>query len=191
MPSTATPATPAAATVWDFDPAHTGVHFSVKHLMVSTVRGEFAKVAGTVILDPQDPSRSSITATIDAASIQTRDAQRDAHLRSPDFLDVERFPTLEFKSTKLVRTPDGYQVTGDLTIHGVTRSVVLEVETNDLELTDPWGNLRRGAAATTRINRKDFGLGWNMALEAGGFVVGDEVKIQIDLEVIHPAQAAA
>ena len=188
MSSTATPT--ASTAVWDIDPAHTGVHFSVRHLMVTTVRGQFDKVAGTVILDPRDLSRSSVTATIDAASVDTREPQRDAHLRSPDFLDAERFPTIEFRSTKFLRTADGFQVTGDLTIHGVTRPVVLEVESADIELKDPYGNLKRGATATTRINRKDFGLVWNVALEAGGFAVSDEVKVEIDLQVVRRAQAA-
>lgn len=188
MSSAAT--TPAAAVVWDIDPTHTGVHFSVKHLMVTTVRGQFDKVVGHVVLDPRDLSRSSLTATIDAGSISTREAQRDAHLRSPDFLDTERFPTIEFRSTKFARSADGFQVTGDLTIHGVTRPVVLEVESGDTELKDPFGNLKRGATATTRISRKDFGLEWNVALETGGFLVGDEVKIEIDVEVVRRALAA-
>lgn len=188
MSSTATPT--AAATVWDIDPAHTGAHFSVKHLMVTTVRGQFEKVAGTVTLDPRDLSRSAITATIDTASISTGESQRDAHLRSADFFDVEKFPTIEFRSTKLARARDGYQVSGTLTIHGVTRPVVLEVESSDAEPKDPYGNVRRGAAVTTRINRKEFGLGWNVALEAGGFVVSDEVKIEIDLQLVRRPDAA-
>lgn len=188
MPSTARAAAPAA--VWDIDPAHTGVHFSVRHLMVTTVRGQFKQVTGTLALDLDDLSRSQVTASIDAASVDTREAQRDAHLRSPDFLDAERFPTIEFRSSKFARTPDGFEVSGDLMIHGVTRPVVLAVEAADIELKDPYGNLKRGATATTRINRRDFGLVWNVALEAGGFVVADEVNIEIDLQVVRRAQAA-
>ena len=188
MSSLSTPV--AATTTWDLDPSHTSVHFSVKHLMIATVRGEFSKVAGTVTLDPKDMTRSSISATIDAASVGTRDAQRDAHLRSPDFLDTEKFPTIEFRSTRVVRTAHGFDVTGNLTIRGVTRPVVLQVETGGTELKDPFGNLKRGASATARINRKDFGLQWNVALEAGGFAVGDEVKIEIDVELIGRAKAA-
>jgi len=188
MSSVTTPAT--SATVWDIDPVHTGVHFSVKHLMVATVRGEFGKIAGTVTLDPRDISRSSIVASIDAASISTREPQRDAHLQSPDFLDVEKYPTIEFRSTRLARTADGFDVSGELTIRGVTRPVVLKVETSDTELRDPFGNLKRGASATAKINRKDFGLVWNVGLESGGFLVGDEVKIEIDVEIALRAEAA-
>jgi polyisoprenoid-binding protein YceI len=182
----------AGVTVWDLDPSHTGVHFSVKHLVVATVRGEFARLRGTVSFDPRHLDRSRIEATIEAASINTRDAQRDAHLRSPDFLETEKYPTIEFRSTKIVRTgEERFDVSGDLTIHGVTRPVVLKVEAPATELKDPFGNIKRGATATTKINRSDFGLVWNVALEAGGFVVGDEIKIEIDVEAIRRAEAAA
>jgi len=174
-------------TTWNIDSAHSGVHFSVKHLVVATVRGQFDKVSGSVVIDPLDPAGSSVHAHIDAASIDTREPQRDAHLRSPDFLDVDRFPTIEFRSTAVERTEDGYAVTGDLTIHGVTRPVVLTVEATDDEIRDHVGNLKRAATATTKINRKDFGLTWNVALEAGGFVVGDEIRIEIDVELLHQA----
>jgi polyisoprenoid-binding protein YceI len=186
--STAT--TPETTTTWTIDPAHSGVHFSIKHLVVATVRGHFDKVSGSVTLDPQRPGRSSVDVVIEAGSINTREAQRDAHLRSPDFLDTERFPTIEFQSTEILPAADGLTIKGDLTIHGVTRPVVLAVETTHLELKDPWGNLRRAATATARINRKDFGLGWNVALEAGGFMVGDELKIEIDVELVRQAAAA-
>jgi polyisoprenoid-binding protein YceI len=159
-------------------------------LVVATVRGQFDKVSGTVTIDSDRPARSSVHAVIDASSINTREAQRDAHLRSPDFLDVERFPTIEFRSTKVAQTDDGYAVTGDLTIHGVTRSVVLAVEASDGEVRDHYGKVRRAATASTRINRKDFGLTWNVALEAGGFVVGDELRIEIDLELIREDEIA-
>jgi polyisoprenoid-binding protein YceI len=182
--------TTESRTTWNIDPAHSGVHFSIKHLVVATVRGQFDKVSGAVTIDLDQPARSSVHAVIDASSINTREPQRDAHLRSPDFLDVERFPTIEFRSTKVVQTGDGYALTGDLTIHGVTRSVVLAVEASETEIRDPYGNVRRAASATTRINRKDFGLTWNVALEAGGFVVGDELRIEIDVELIREAEIA-
>ncbi len=178
------------SSTWSIDSAHSGVHFSVKHLVVATVRGQFDKVSGSVNIDPADPARSTVHAVIDAASINTREPQRDTHLRSPDFLDVERFPSIEFRSTKVARTDHGFAVTGDLTIHGVTRPVVLAIEATDDEIRDPYGNLKRAASATARINRKDFGLTWNVALEAGGFVVGDELRIEIDIELIQQAEAA-
>jgi polyisoprenoid-binding protein YceI len=174
-------------TTWTIDSAHTGVHFSVKHLLVATVRGQFDKVSGSVVIDPLNPAGSSIHAVIDAASIDTREPQRDGHLRSADFLDVERFPTIEFRSTNVARADEGYAVTGDLTIRGVTRPVVLAVEATDVEIRDHVGNLKRAATARARINRKDFGLTWNVALETGGFVVGDEIRIEIDVELLHQA----
>ena len=171
------------AATWDLDPAHSSVQFSVRHLMVSTVRGAFGKVAGTVAVDEQDLPRSKIQATIDAASIDTRIEKRDAHLKSPDFLDVAKYPTITFVSKKIERVaPDHFKVTGDLTLHGVTREATLDVEGPTPEMKDPWGKTRAGAQATTTINRKDFGLTWNQALEAGGVAVGDEVKITIDVE---------
>lgn len=167
------------------DPTHSSVHFSVRHLMVSNVRGEFTKVSGTVEFDPQKPESSTIQATIDAASINTRDTQRDAHLKSADFLDVEKFPTITFRSKKIAMQPGGGKVTGDLTIHGVTREIALDVEGPTEEIKDPWGKQRVGASATAKLNRKDFGLTWNAALETGGVMVGDEVKITIDLEIVR------
>jgi polyisoprenoid-binding protein YceI len=174
-------------TIWNTDSAHTGVHFSVKHLVVATVRGQFNTMSGSVVIDALNPAASSVHAVIDAASIDTREPQRDAHLRSPDFLDVERFPTIEFLSTEVALAEDGYTVTGNLTIRGVTRPVVLAVEGTDEEIRDHAGNLKRAATARTRINRKDFGLTWNVALETGGFVVGDEIRIEIDVELLHQA----
>jgi polyisoprenoid-binding protein YceI len=179
--STATDAT-AARTTWAIDPAHTLVELAVKHMMFTTVKGRFASVAGTLVLDDADPSASSVEATIDAASIDTREEGRDAHLRSADFLDVETYPTIEFRSTHVVPRGGGrYVVTGDLTLHGVTREVSLEAELTGMG-TDPWGNRRVGFAATTAIDRKDFGLTWNAALEAGGVLVGDEVKISLEVQ---------
>jgi len=178
-------ATGSRLSTWEIDPAHSGVRFSVRHMMVSTVRGEFGKFTGRVELDEADPTGSSVQATIDATAVDTHDAQRDAHLRSADFLDVERFPTLEFKSTRITNVgPDTYDLTGQLTLHGVTREITLRVEEAGTEGKDPWGKVRRGASATGKINRKDYGLNWNQALETGGILVGDEVKLTIDVELV-------
>jgi polyisoprenoid-binding protein YceI len=180
-PQTATAVTPVTYVI---DPAHTTVEFRVRHMMVSNVRGEFSGVSGTVVFDPAVPANSTIKATIDATTLSTREAQRDTHLKSPDFLDVEKFPTLTFASRVFKKLGDDqWQVTGDLTIHGVTREVVLHVEGPTSETKDPWGNIKIGASATTKISRKDFGLMWNVALEAGGVLVGDEVKIQLEIEL--------
>jgi|SRR5271157_1304071 len=173
---------------YQIDSAHSAAHFSVRHMMISNVRGDFTKVSGTLLLDPDKPANSSVEALIDAASINTREAQRDAHLKSADFFDVEKYPEMAFRSKSVAATGDGeLQVKGDLTIHGVTREVTLSVEGPTPEAKDPWGNLRIGATATTRINRKDFGLVWNVALEAGGVLVGEEIKISIDLEAVRQA----
>jgi len=174
---------------WKIDPAHSAAHFSVRHMMVSNVRGEFGKVSGTVNLDREDIRRSTVEASIDAASIQTREAARDKHLRSADFLDIDRFPVITFKSKKVDGTREsGLAVTGDLTIHGVTREVVLTVEPLSEEVADPYGNFRIGTSATTRIDRRDFGLTWNAALETGGVLVGTEVKITVEVELTRPAK---
>lgn len=179
---------PAGVSTWQIDASHSSAHFSVRHMMVTNVRGEFSQLAGTVRLDPADITKSYVEATIQADSINTRDAQRDAHLKGADFLDVAKYPTIEFRSTRVTRKgPGELALAGDLTIHGVTRPVVLAVETEDVELKDPFGNVKRGATATTTINRKDFGLTWNMALETGGFIVGDEVKITLDVELVKQA----
>jgi polyisoprenoid-binding protein YceI len=170
---------------YEIDPAHSSVHFSVRHMMLSNVRGEFAKLTGTIKYDPDNPSNSSVEVTIDAASISTRDAQRDTHLKSADFLDVEKFPTLTLKSKKITPKSGGGTITGDLTIHGVTREVTLDVEGPTPEAKDPWGKQRIGASATAKLSRKDFGLVWNAALETGGVLVGDEVKMTIDVEAVR------
>jgi polyisoprenoid-binding protein YceI len=170
---------------YEIDSTHSAVHFSVRHLMVSNVRGEFSKVSGTVKYDPNKPETSTAEATIDANSISTRDPQRDGHLKSPDFLDTEKFPSITFRSKKVEIEQGGGKVTGDLTIHGVTREVTLEVEGPTPEVKDPWGKQRIGASATAKISRKDFGLTWNAALETGGVMIGDEVKITIDVEVVR------
>jgi polyisoprenoid-binding protein YceI len=166
------------AAPWEFDPDHTGVHFKVRHLMVSSVRGEFEKVTGKIVYDETDVTKSTADITIDTASISTRLAKRDEHLRSPDFLDVAKYPAITFKSKRVEKTGNGtLKMTGDLTIRGVTKEVVLAVEGPTPAIRDPWGFRRVGGQATAKINRKDFGLVWNAAMEAGGVVVGDEVEI--------------
>jgi len=175
-------------TTYQIDPAHSSAQFKVRHMMIANVKGGFDKVSGTVNFDPANPSASTVEATIDVASISTRDEQRDAHLKSPDFFDVEKFPTISFKSKKVIPTGDGsFTVVGDLTIHGVTKEVELKVEELTEETKDPWGNMRRGASAKTRLHRKDFGMSFNMALEAGGFLVGEEVDLTIDVELVRQA----
>jgi polyisoprenoid-binding protein YceI len=170
---------------WNIDPAHTVAEFKVRHMMITNVKGHFTGVTGVLTLDEQDITKSQVEASIDAASINTREADRDTHLKSADFLDVEKFPKLTFTSTRVTRTGDGeLQVEGDLTIHGVTRKVTFAVEGPTPPGKDPWGNTRIGWTATTKINRKDFGLTWNAALETGGILVGDEVTITFDVEAI-------
>jgi len=172
------------AAPWEFDPDHTGVHFKVRHLMVSSVRGEFEKATGKIVYDEADVTKSTADITIDAASINTRVAKRDEHLRSPDFLDVAKYPTIAFKSRRVEKTGNGtMRMTGDLTLHGVTKEVILTVEGPTPAIKDPMGNNRVGGQATTKIHRKEFGLLWNKALETGGVVVGDEVEITIDVEI--------
>jgi len=172
------------AAPWEFDPDHTGVQFKVRHLMVSSIRGEFEKVTGKIVYDEADVTKSTADITIDTASISTRLAKRDEHLRSPDFLDVAKYPAITFKSKRVEKAGNGtLKMTGDLTIHGVTKEVVLTVEGPTPAIKDPWGNRRVGGQATTKISRKDFGLAWNEALETGGVVVGDEVEITIDVEI--------
>jgi polyisoprenoid-binding protein YceI len=172
------------ATKWTIDQAHTSVTFGVRHMMVSTVRGEFQKVTGTITWDPAHPEATTIEATIDPASVNTREAQRDAHLKSADFLDVEKFPTIEFRSRGVGRGKNGLiEVVGDLTIHGSTRVVALEIEGPTPEHKNPWGQTVIGASAKTTIKRSEFGMTWNTVLEAGGILVGDNVKIEIDVEL--------
>jgi polyisoprenoid-binding protein YceI len=175
--------TPKTLTTWDIDPIHSTAEFKVKHMMISNVKGQFTGVSGTLHLDESDLANSRVEAVIDAATINTREAQRDAHLKSADFFDVEKFATLSFRSTRVSRLADGeLSVAGDLTIHGVSRRVVFAVEGPTPAAKDPWGNTRLGLSATTKINRKDFGLTWNTALETGGILVGDEVTITLDVE---------
>jgi polyisoprenoid-binding protein YceI len=183
MSTLATPQT--TTTTWNIDPAHTVAEFKVRHMMISNVKGQFAKVTGVLTLDESDLTSSRAEAVIDAASIETREAQRDAHLKSADFFDVENFPTLTFKSTRISRAQDGeLSVEGDLTIRGVTRKVIFSVEGPTAPAKDPWGNTRVAVSASTKINRKDFGLTWNAALETGGILVGDEVTITLDVEFV-------
>jgi len=172
------------AAPWEFDPAHTGVHFKVRHLMISSVRGEFEKVSGKIVYDESDVTKSTADIAIETASISTRVAKRDEHLRSPDFLDVAKYPRIAFKSKRVEKAGNGtLKMTGDLTIRGVTKEVILAVEGPSPEIKDPGGNRRVGGQAATKINRKDFGLVWNKGLETGGVVVGDEVEITIDVEI--------
>jgi len=180
-----TGATGAATTVWQIDPSHTTVEFAVKHMMISTVKGQFSGVTGALTLDEADPSRSSVNIEIDAASLTTRDERRDGHLRSPDFLDAENYPKLSFVSTK-VEALDGdrLRVSGDLTIRGITTPVVL-MATYQGQSTSPWGMTVRGYSAETTINRTDFGLLWNATLETGGILVGESVKISLEIEAIR------
>ena len=175
----------AAASSWSVDTAHASAQFSVKHMMVSNTRGQFSNITGTLELDEKNISKSTVNVEIDASTIDTRNEKRDGHLKSPDFFDVAKHPKMTFKSTKVKSAGKGkLKVTGNLTIRGVTKPVTLDVEGPTAEIKSPWGSFVRGFTATATINRKDFGLTWNKALETGGFVVGNEVKITIDLEVI-------
>lgn len=175
---------------WDFDLVHSSVNFHVRHLMVSKVHGRFTKWDGVLELDDADLTRSRLDVTIDASSIETKEEKRDVHLRSADFLDVENHPAITFKSRSIERDGDGYIVTGDITIRGVTKEVKLEVEGGE-QVKDPWGGTRTGFSAKAKLNRKDFGLTWNVALEAGGFVVGDKLEITIEIEAIKAAASVA
>jgi polyisoprenoid-binding protein YceI len=175
----------AATTTWNIDPVHSVAEFKVKHMMISNVKGQFTGLQGALTLDEGNITKSHVQASIDAASITTRDAQRDAHLKSADFFDVEKFPALSFKSTRISRARDGeLAIDGDLTIHGVTRNVVFAVEGPTPSAKDPWGNTRIGLSASTKLNRKDFGLTWNTALETGGILVGDEVTITLEAQFV-------
>lgn len=177
--------TQTSTTTWHIDPAHSLAEFKVRHMMIANVKGQFSKVSGKLTLDESDLANSHVEATIEAASIETRDGQRDAHLKSEDFLHVEKFPTLHFKSTAITIVRDGeLSVEGHLTIRGVTQKVVFSVEGPTPPTKDPWGNTRVAVSATTKINRRDFGLTWNAALETGGILVGDEVTIGLDAEFV-------
>ncbi|HVB25956.1 MAG TPA: YceI family protein [Ktedonobacteraceae bacterium] len=173
---------------WVIDAAHSQATFSVRHLMITTVKGQFKIISGQLHIDEQNPANSWVEAEADVASIDTRDANRDAHLRSPDFFDAEQFPKITFKSTKVERVSgEDFKVTCDLTMHGVTKQVTLDGEYTG-QIKDTYGNLRAGMSAKATINRKDFGLNWNVALESGGVMVSEHVKIEIDLSTINKAE---
>jgi len=177
-------------TQWQIDPAHSAAHFSVRHLMISNVRGEFSKLSGSVVLDPADSTRSSVEVNLETASISTREPQRDEHLRSADFFDVANHPAMTFRSKRIATAgPDHFKVTGDLTIRGVTKEVTFDVEGPTPAVKDPWGNVRAGVTASTKINRKDFGMVFNALTETGGVVVGEEVSITIEAELVQKAAA--
>ena len=179
---------------WQIDPSHTSIEFSAKHMMFTTVRGQFKTFDGTLTIDPNNPAASRVEGSIDVTSLDTREEQRDAHLRSGDFFDVEKYPKMSFRSSRL--EPFGanqYKVYGEMTIKDVTREVVFDVA-DEGRGQDPWGNQRWGISAFTKLNRKDFGLTWNVALETGGWLVGDEIKVSIDLQLVlqqQPEVAAA
>src|SRR5271169_3022241 len=184
MANTAAPVQ-TSTTTWNIDPAHSMAEFKVKHMMIANVKGQFSKVSGALFLDEADLANSRVEATIEAGSIHTRDEQRDAHLKSADFFDVEKFPTLHFKSKSISIVRDGeMSVEGDLTIHGVTRKVRFAAEGPTPPTKDPWGNTRVAISAITKISRKDFGLTWNTALETGGILVGEEVTITVGAEFV-------
>lgn len=169
---------------WQIDPMHSHVEFAVKHMMISTVKGRFADVKGTVVLDEADLTSGVVDVTLAVASIDTRQQQRDDHLRSADFFDAQRFPTIHFVSKSVARHGDGFRVVGDLTIRDVTREVTLAV-TDEGRGRDPWGKTRAGVSATTKIDRREFGLVYNQTLETGGILVGDEVKISVEAELVQ------
>ena len=177
---------PASTITWKLDPAHSSAEFKVKHMMISHVKGSFSGLSGTLVEDKNDPTRSTVEASVDISTVSTGDAQRDAHLKSADFFHHEQHPTMTFKSTKVEKKGEGeYRVTGDLTLHGVTQPVTFAVEGPSAPGKDPWGNTRIGLSATTKINRKDFGLSWNAALETGGILVGEDVQITIEAQFIQ------
>jgi polyisoprenoid-binding protein YceI len=180
----------AGTTRWQVDPKHSSAQFAVTHLMISTVRGEFHQINGTVVVDDADISKSYVNVTIDATTVDTREPDRDKHLMSPDFFDVAKYPSMTFKSTKVESNgPDKLKVTGDLTIRGVTKQVVLDVTAPKPPIKDPWGLQRTAVSGSTKINRQDFGVAWNKALDAGGVVVGDDVNITLDVELAVPPAA--
>jgi polyisoprenoid-binding protein YceI len=174
---------------WNIDAAHSEINFTVRHMMISNVRGRFEKFSGTVEFNEQNPEQSSVDVEIEAASVNTRDPQRDTHLRSPDFFNAEAYPYLHFKS-KQIKVSDSNRglVYGDLTIRNITKEVVLDVEYSG-EAKSPWGSISAGFSASTKINRKDWDLVWNVALETGGMLVGDEIKISVEIEIIKQAEA--
>jgi polyisoprenoid-binding protein YceI len=184
-------ALPAAATTWMLDADHSTVGFSIRHMMVSDAKGAFDKVTGTIELDDKDVTKSKVDVTIDVASVNTRNAKRDEHLKGADFFDAAKFPKITFKSTKIEKAGAGFKVTGDFTMHGVTKPVVLDVGALSDSYKDPWGNTHRGTQATAKIARKDFGLTYNAAIEKGGLVLGEDVAIDLQIELTPPPAPAA
>ena len=178
-----------ATKTWQLDPAHSNVEFAVKHLMIATVRGRFGNVSGSVQVDESNPLSAKVDVTIDPASIDTRQEQRDAHLRSPDFFEVAQYPNIRFVGKRLEGDPaDEFRIIGDLTIRGVTKEIAVNV-TNEGQGIDPWGNLRAGFSASAKIDRREFGLTWNQALETGGVVVANEIKVSVDAELFRAVEA--
>ncbi|MBA3645726.1 MAG: YceI family protein [Gemmatimonadaceae bacterium] len=177
----ATATAPETRTSWKIDPTHTSVEFSAKHLMITTVRGRIADVEGTIFTDESNPSNSSVEVVLQAASLDTRNEQRDQHLRSADFLEVEKYPEITFRSTRIEGTKERFKLVGDLTICGTAKEIVLDV-TFEGEAKDPWGGERAGFTATGKFDRGDFGLTWNQALETGGVVVSNEIKILVEVQ---------
>ena len=182
----ATTQAPVKSTTWKIDPVHSNVEFAVKHLMISTVKGHFSDVDGEIVIANDDSTRSSVNATIKVASIDTRMPQRDEHLRSADFLDAANYPEITFQSTRITGNSSEFKLTGNLTIHGVTREITLDT-TNEGSGKDPWGGERIGFSATTKLDRRDFGLTWNQAIESGGVVVGHELKVSIEIQAVKQA----
>lgn len=190
QPRTVTPEVTGVAR-WEIDPVHSEIAFSVRHMMVATVRGRFNQFQGVIEFDPNHPESGRVEVTIDAASIDTRNEQRDNHLRSPDFLNVEQYPTITFVSKRIEPLGDNrFRVIGDLTIRGVTKEVALEAEFLGVGR-DPWGGERAGFTARTKLNRHDFGASWNVALEAGGFLVGDTLEVTLDIEAVRKPEQAS
>jgi polyisoprenoid-binding protein YceI len=172
----------AQSTTWNIDSAHSQAAFTVRHMGISNVNGRFGNVSGTIMIDPKDLTKSSVNATIDTTTVDTGVAQRDGHLKSPDFFDAAKYPTMTFVSKSITRSGDGYAISGDLTIHGVTKPVVLKVDAPEKEQLGPDNKLHRGFSATTTIHRQDFGLVWNGTLKSGDSMVGDDAKITLDIE---------
>ena len=184
--ATTTTFSPASVTTWKLDPAHSSAEFKVRHMMISNVKGSFSGLVGTLTEHLADSTLSTVEASIDISTISTGDAQRDGHLKSADFFDAEKYPQMTFKSTNVERKGEAeYRVTGDLTVHGVTKPVTFEVEGPTAPNKDPWGNTRIGISASGKINRKDFGLSWNAALETGGVLVGEDVTLTLEIQFIQ------
>jgi polyisoprenoid-binding protein YceI len=181
----------AQTSTWDIDPMHSNVQFTVRHMAITNVTGNFHKLSGTLDLDPADVTKSRINATIDIASVDTREEKRDAHLKSPDFFDAAKYPVMTFKSKRVTQSGGELRMIGDLTIHGVTKEVTLAVDGPAKEVTDPYGMVRSGFSATTKVRRQDYGLVWNGVTKAGDAVVGDDIKISLDIELIKKTAPAA